>query len=463
MKNFAILFFGMLLTLNVPCYSEPISLRVIEREIQVNNKPAKVLGIVQQDGSIGIIANKGQTFDVELKNDLKVPTSIHWHGIILPNTQDGVAFITQFPLYPQTSYRYQYPIVQAGTFFMHSHFSLQEQQLLSAPLILREPEDDLIADQEVVIFLSDFSFQSPSEILLKLRSSNKMKPMQHSSHEKMKMGSDVVEVAYDAFLANFKTLDNPDIFKVKPGARVRLRIINAASATNFFINIGELEGTAIAVDGNRIQPLQGHQFELGIAQRIDLVVTIPKTGGTFPILAQGEATTLQTGIVLNANDDAAKISLSAQAEKKAGIIENKQELKLRALIPLPKREIENRSTLVLGGDMENYVWTINGQAWPEITPVVVKKGERVEITFKNSTTMIHPMHLHGHVFEVTEIDGNSFQGALRDTVLVAPDSTVKIEFDADNPGVWPLHCHLLYHLETGMLTVVRYEEFLQPL
>ena len=463
MKIYAVLFLGLLVILNNWCYCEPISLKVIEREIHVNGKPAKVIGIEQQDGSIGITANKGQVFDVKMQNNLKVPTSIHWHGIILPNKDDGVAFITQFPIYPQTSYRYQYPIVQAGTFYMHSHYGLQEQQLLSAPLIFREPEDNQIADREIIVLLSDFSFKSPVEIFLGLRCNKEKKQMQGSSKDMMKMGSDVIEVAYDAVLAHSRTLDNPDIFKVKPNDRVRLRIINGASATNFFINLGELEGSAIAVDGSRIHPLQDRQFELGIAQRIDILVTIPKTGGNFPILAQGEATTLQAGILLKTNDEAETTILSSQADKKAGVIENKQELKLRALNPLSKRPVDNTSVLELGGDMTNYVWTINGQAWPEITPVVVKKGERVEITFKNATWMTHPMHLHGHVFEVTEIDGKSFQGAMRDTVLVAPHSTVKIQFDADNPGVWPLHCHLLYHLEAGMLTVVRYDDFIQPL
>lgn len=463
MKTKLILSLCLSLSLSMLYSAEPLVLKVIERQIDVDGKAAKVLGIVQQDGTIGLTANKGQQFDVQLKNELSIPTSIHWHGIILPNTQDGVAFVTQFPLYPGTAYRYQYPLVQAGTFFMHSHFSMQEQQLLSAPLILREPEDDLIADREVVVLLADFSFKSPHEILQSLRHPQGMKSMTVTNSKGMKhMGADVVEVNYDTVLANFKTLESPDVFTVKPGERVRLRMINAASATNFIISLGKLEGQAIAVDGSRIQPFSGQQFELGIAQRIDIVVTIPKEGGQFPILAQGEATFLQAGIILKA-DDTPLSKLSSKATVKAGVLTNKQEEHLRALHPLAAHSVDNRVTLELGGDMATYVWTINGQAWPETTPVVVKKSERVEITFRNATAMTHPMHLHGHVFEVTEIDGKSFQGAMRDTVLVGPNSTVKIQFDANNPGVWPLHCHLLYHLEAGMMTVVRYADFIQPL
>ena len=119
--------------------------------------------------------------------------------------------------------------------------------------------------------------------------------------------------------------------------------------------------------------------------------------------------------------------------------------------------------LELGGDMKNYQWSINGQIWPNITPLVVKEGERIEITFKNTSMMSHPMHLHGHVFQVISIDGTPLNGAVRDTVLVLPNSTLTIQFDANHPGVWPLHCHLLYHQEGGMMTLVRYENCIQPL
>lgn len=450
-----ILFFLFFFLLPEICSTEPISLKIIEKEIQVLGKQAKVYAIVQPDGQPGLIANKGELFEVNLQNALRVPTSIHWHGVLLPNNQDGVAFITQFPIYPGNGYRYQYPILQSGTFFMHSHFPLQEQQLLSAPLIFREEGDALIAEREIIMLLTDFSFTSPFDLFLRLRCPKGMKKKDNKA--------DIIDVEYDAFLANYKTLEDPEIYDVKPEERIRLRIINASSATNFFIQT-DLKGIAIAVDGNRIEPFAGTSFELGIAQRIDIVVTIPKEGGIFPILAKGEATFLQAGIILNAGQDKGKIDpLPLRTKKDAGVFTNKQEENLRALYPLRERPIDRKVNLELGGDMARYVWTINGQAWPEITPVEVREGERVEITFTNKTMMTHPMHLHGHVFQVTEIDGKIFKGAVRDTVLVGPRSTLKIQFDANNPGVWPLHCHLLYHLEAGMLTVVRYKDYVQPL
>lgn len=438
----------------IPLIFALIELTIAPAQIEVQGKKAEILSVTQSNGTEGVQFSENDFFDVRLKNNLEVPSSIHWHGLILPNDQDGVAFITQYPIYPGQEYTYRFPLVQSGTYWMHSHLGLQEQRQLSAPLIITSDKDKQIADQEVVLLLSDFSFRSPGEIYASLR-----RPMQ------MEMGKnkpDLVEVDYDALLTNLHTLENPQVVAVQPGSKVRLRIIAGSSATNFFINTGALSATAIAVDGHPIQPLSKPQFELAVAQRIDLLVTIPKDGGAFPILAQGEGTDKQTGLIL-AIPNAQIPKFSAKADKLAGGLTNQQEADLRAVPPLPAKKVDRTLTLDLGGDMANYVWTLNGQAWPEVTPLVVAKGERVELIFTNKTTMSHPMHLHGHVFQVTKIDGRPVQGAIRDTVLVMPNSTIAVQFDADNPGVWPLHCHILYHLEAGMFTVLRYNDFQQPL
>lgn len=453
------------LTLAIICFllftfkGEAIELQTAEKKIIVNGKDATVLALSQPDGTLGIRAKKGQFFDVSLKNSMEVPTSIHWHGLILPNNQDGVAFITQFLIYPGLTTRYHFPLVQSGTYWMHSHVGFQEQKLLSAPLIISEPDDAKIADQEAILFLADFSFKSPSEIYQQLRCK------ESASMGKMKkIGTpDIVEVDYDAFLINYRTAEDPEIVKTEPNKKVRLRVINGASATNFFISLGALEGEAIAVDGNRIKPVRGSQFELAVAQRIDIILTIPAKGGSFPILAKGEGTDKQAALLLTTSDRSSLTKLSGKTSEKAGPLLNAQEMNFHALYPLEKRPVDKKAIIELGGQMANYVWTLNGQSWPEVTPLVVERGQRVEITFKNSTSMSHPMHLHGHVFQVTAIDDNPVEGAMRDTILVMPNSSVTIQFDADNPGVWPLHCHILYHLEAGMLTVVRYKDFIQPL
>ena len=338
---------------------------------------------------------------------MEVPTSVHWHGLILPNNQDGVAFITQFPIYPGLTYHYQFPLFQSGTYWMHSHYGLQEQLLLGAPLIIYGHDDAQIADQEAIFFLADFTFKSPSEIYQNLRCGKK----EMSNMRQMKT-PDIVEVDYDAFLLNYRTLEDPDIVKAEPGKKVRLRVINGASATNFHIVLGDLTGELIAVDGNRIQPLRRSQFEIAVAQRLDIVVTIPKTGGYFPILAKGEGTYKQAGMILTTREKSS-FRLSGRSPEKADPLTNAQELDLHAMYPLSKKYIDKKVLVELGGDMANYVWTLNGQSWPESTPVVIEKGQRVEMVFKNTTSMSHPMHLHGHVFQVTEINGKQFDGAMR--------------------------------------------------
>jgi len=140
-----------------------------------------------------------------------------------------------------------------------------------------------------------------------------------------------------------------------------------------------------------------------------------------------------------------------------GGLDNTQEVRLVAQEPLPNKSAQRTLPSVLDGNMMTYTWTINGKPYPNRDSLNIKEGERVELVISNKTAMSHPMHLHGHVFEVTEIDGQKIAGAKRDTILVPPRSTIKVVFDANNPGVWAYHCHILYHLATGMFTVVKYE------
>jgi FtsP/CotA-like multicopper oxidase with cupredoxin domain len=231
-----------------------------------------------------------------------------------------------------------------------------------------------------------------------------------------------------------------------------------ASGTNFFVSTGTLNTRIVAVDGEDVAPLPGTRFELGIAQRIDLLVEIPPGEAAYPILAQGEGTDMLAGIVL-ATPAAVLPTLSARAPEQAGALTNAQEARLRALHPVAPRPVDRRLRVTLGGDMAKYVWSLNGQVWPQVTPLEVRRGERVEIAFVNTTGMTHPMHLHGHVFQVTAVGNARVPGARRDTVMVTPGQTVKVEFDALYPGYWMIHCHLLYHQAAGMMTVMRYQGF----
>jgi len=274
-----------------------------------------------------------------------------------------------------------------------------------------------------------------------------------------------IDVKYDALLANRRTLDDPEVISVNPGESVLLRLIAASSNQNFYVDTGDLEAELLAVDGKGVQPIKGSFFQLGVAQRLDLKITIPKEGGAYPILAQGEGTKLLCGVILT-TEGASVPKLSRTASLSTASLDNIQEKELRSVNPLSDRPIDRTLPAALGGNMASYVWTINGAAYPNNNSLNIKSGGRIGIAFTNSTSMGHPMHLHGHDFQVVEIDGEKVSGALRDTLMVPPGSKMTVAFDADNAGVWPMHCHLLYHLDTGMFTVVKYEgadtKFWQP-
>lgn len=421
-----------------------LTLEVVEHEIVVNGKTASCYCLKP----FGLTIPKGEPFDVQLVNHLPVPTSIHWHGLLLPNNQDGVANITQFPLYPGTEYRYQFPLKQTGSYWMHAHYSLQEQRQLSAPLILCD--DSTLRDQ--ILFLTDFSFESPETIYTNLKC-HKMEEMSQS---------DLIDVKYDAFLTNGKTLENPELVTVEPSEKVRLRLINGSAATNFTIDLGALLGKAIATDGNPIEPFPASTFELAVAQRLDVVVTIPDEGGVFPILAVVEGRKMQTGLLL-VTKGATVPTITSTTASEGRRLTNLHEASFHPTHPFSQKPVDRRLKVELGGQMMPYEWTINGKSWPDGTPLLVKEGERVEVTFENKTTMSHPMHLHGHIFQITALNSAQITGPQRDTALVPAQSTLKMEFDANAPGVWPFHCHILYHQEAGMMTVLRYDNYLQPL
>jgi len=174
-------------------------------------------------------------------------------------------------------------------------------------------------------------------------------------------------------------------------------------------------------------------------------------------LAVLEGERSQTGLILKAGNRASITRLPELAANASSPLNLDLERRLRAVAPLTKRKADRVHQINLTGEMAGYVWSINGVPWTKsVPPLPIAKGERVELVFQNRTPMPHPMHLHGHEFQVVEIDGKRFPGAVRDTVLVPPNTRVVVAFDANNPGLWAMHCHLLYHLDAGMFSTLRY-------
>jgi len=440
-----------------------IQLRADSHVIEIDGKAATVLGVRQPDGTPGLTTFADRRFRVELENRLAEDTLIHWHGLLPPYRQDGVPEISQPALPPGQRYAYDFALGHPGTYWMHSHQGFQEQRLLAAPLIVRDPAEAGIDEQEVVVLLGDFSFKDPAEIFAGLRrrpAAGGMAGMKMDSGSGSMAGMkmDLNDVDFDAYLANERTLADPEIVRVEPGGRVRLRLINGGSATNFVIDCGRLAASLIAVDGQPVVPLEGSRFDLALAQRIDLRLALPPGGGAYPILAWREGDRARTGIVL-ATPGAAVTRIDDRGETPAGRLTLELEERLRPRDP-PAASPANRSLpLDLTGDMAAYQWSLNGRIYPDGPPLKVAAGEQIEVTMPNRTGMSHPMHLHGHVFQVVAIDGRRFSGALRDTVLVPPGRAVTIAFAADNPGRWAFHCHVLYHMEAGMFTTVQYDRF----
>ena len=504
----------------------PIDLSVATRSLEVNGRAASVFGIMQANGRHGLELNSGTRFRVRLANHTNEETVIHWHGLTPPHDQDGVAGLSQAAIRPHGSHDYDFPLDRPGTHWMHSHLGLQEQRLMAAPLIVRDPAEAGTDEQHVVIMLHDFTFRDPEEIMASLRPGPQSgahaghgatpapqtapanphaghgaapapQPQAggHAGHGTMQGGMPQMhqqmmqqggmqqmhqqmmsrmqghaghggaqapaavhlnDIEYDAYLANDRTLGDPFVARVERGARVRLRIINGASATNFHIDLGALNGELIAVDGNPVRPVTGRRFGVAMAQRLDIRLRLPAGEGAWPVLALREGARERTGIVLaTARGAISRIAPAGNAAMPA--VDLELERRLLALRPLAAKPVDRTHRLELTGSHAAYDWSLNGQIHGQHTPLPVQRGERVQIVMTNHGDMPHPMHLHGHHFQVVAIGNTALAGAMRDTVLVPPHVQVTIAFDADNPGQWPLHCHHMYHMAAGMMTEVKYE------
>ena len=477
---------------------QPTILKLRRRSIEINNKPAIVYEIVQPNGRHGLVLDYGDAFHVRVENELDEPSLIHWHGLTPPFEQDGVPGISGPVIPAGGAATYRFTQRFGGTYWMHSHYELQEQQLLAAPLIVRYP-NKYPDYQDIVVMLADFSFRSPQEIYASLignraispgvkkleanapstdmtshnmammhdedqtsmrhesdnASETDKKPKKHQADHAREM-SDLNDVDYDAFLANNRTLSDPDVMTISPDGRVLMRIINGATMSNFHVNLGDVEGLLVAVDGQEILPIKGRSFPIAAGQRMDILMVVPPERTAHPVFFQLEGDLRRSGVILS-RQGAMVVKYPDVAESVAPPVDLSLECNLQAAWPLSPRQADRFYSLDLTGDMNKYVWSINNISWePSTPPFMLRRGERVELTMTNRTMMAHPMHLHGHRFQVVDIDGRRFSGALRDTIHVPPGKRVVIAFDADNPGVWAFHCHLAYHMHAGMFATFKY-------
>jgi FtsP/CotA-like multicopper oxidase with cupredoxin domain len=430
------------------------TLTIASRILDVKGKPAKVFGITGPTGKPGLEMLLGERFEFNLQNNLAEDTSIHWHGLTPPNTQDGVPHLAASALKAGELRSYDFENKKAGTHWMHSHLGLQEQRMLAAPLIVHETAKPVFDEQEHVVMLHDFTFRDPQEILEGLK---------HGGHT-MHMGAGKMsaamarmmasDVKYDAMLANDRTLDDPEILRAEKNGALRLRIINGCAATNMWIDLGSLKGALIAVDGNTVLPIEGSKFPIAISQRADIRLQLPTGSGAWPILFLAEGGPLRSGIIIQSGNG--QILKIGDKGEPADIIDLAMEAKLISVAQVLDEPVSHTEIVELTGGDENYSWGFNGKSMMHEVLFNVRQGERVEVVLQNTTGMAHPMHLHGHYFKVVAIGDQRINGAVRDSILVPIGERVAIQFDADNPGNWAFHCHHLYHQNSGMMASMGY-------
>ncbi len=424
----------------------PRSLRIVSRTLDINRRPAKVFGLVDAQGRPGLTFTEGQNFRVGLANELGEPTLIHWHGLKPPYEQDGVPDMPAPMLKAGETRAYDFPVGGAGTHWMHAH-TLQEQNLLAAPLVVHSAAASVADEQDVVLLLHDFSFTPAEELLARLKSTKGG----HGMHGGGMGAMDLNDIEYDAYLANDRTLDDPEVVTVENGGRVRVRIINGATATVFTIDTGAIEADLIAVDGQDIVPVRGRRFPIAMGQRIDLRLSLSKGAKAYPILALREGAVERTGLILTQRG-AQVTKIGSAGSVKGPVMGFDLETRLRARVPLVPRPAGRTLSIMLTGGMNGYNWSM-----PSSAPLSVRRGERVHIVMQNHSMMSHPMHLHGHHFQVVAVNGRALAGAVRDTVQIPHMGTVTIAFDADHPGKWAFHCHHLYHMASGMMAMLAYD------
>ncbi|MBU6300095.1 MAG: multicopper oxidase domain-containing protein [Verrucomicrobia bacterium] len=442
---------------------------------------------------------EGDFARITVHNDLeREETSIHWHGLLLPNPEDGVPGVTTPPIAPGQSRLFQFTLRQGGTYWYHSHTHLQEQSGVFGGIVV-EPRggEPVAADRDQVLILSDWTDTDPKEVMrMLMRGSDYFGLMRRNSQSilgALQSGNfkdyvkrewnrmlpmDVSDVGYHAFLINGRREAK---IEGRPGERVRLRVINASAATYYHLASSAGPLTIIAADGPPVQPVSLPMFLMAIAETYDLLLTIPEHGEhelRFTALDGSGHSSARFGAGepheaavpprpnLYQMDEMLNLALEEQEEDPMASMRlprpGSPYRLLRSLedtsLPsgLPRRKI----TLHLTGDMNRYIWSFDGKTIAAQPYVYIKRGEIIELELVNDTMMHHPIHLHGHFFRL--LMGQGARAPLKHTVDVPPMSRRTVEFEANEELDWMFHCHILYHMMSGMARVFRYEEETLP-
>lgn len=493
---------------------------------------------------------EGATVRIAVTNTLREQSSIHWHGLLVPFQMDGVPGVSFPGIDPGETFVYEFPLIQSGTYWYHSHSGMQEGMGLYGPIVIDPAQADPIAcDREHILVLSDWSPIHPHEQLRRLKmmsgyfnrqrqslsgllagpkASGEQSLADRLAWARMRMDptdiSDVTGSTY-SFLVNGQDSAANWTGLFAPGERVRLRVINASSMTNFNFRIPGLPLTVIAADGNPVQPVETDEVQIAIAETYDFIVepgdaqayamvaeAIDRSGQVRATLAQrpglvAQVPALRQRPLLTMRDMG--MDMSGMDMGEGGVIDLSKpadasmaghsmamrdpsvapEVKLgpgvSMLSPMAVDRLADRPTgletvdhrvltyaqlrardanpdprvpsrqldVHLTANMERYMWSIDGEALSEgPAPIPFRLGERVRVNLINDTMMPHPIHLHGHFFEL--VSGEPGHRARKHTVNVLPGGKASFDLTADGEGDWAFHCHMLLHMHAGMMRVV---------
>ncbi len=449
-----------------------------------------------------IRAGIGDELVVTVSNRLDHPTSVHWHGIALRNDMDGAEPATpNIPAGQDFTYRFSVP--NPGTYWGHPHTGLDEDTGLYLPVIVDDPTESNY-DAEWIVVLDDWTDgvgKSPQQLYAELTSPNKpttqnvpetttgTTPTSSTSTTATTstapttttettstspttpaspttptagmsggsvgrsdlLGGDAGDIAYPYYLINGRIPAAPTTFNAKPGQRIRIRFINAGSDTAFRVALAGHSMTVTHTDGYPVVPSQVDALLIGMAERYD--VTVTAADGVFPLvaLAEGKNALARALLSTGAGSPPDPQFQPTELTKRVGTI---QMFTATTPVNLGRPEPGLNLPVVLGGNMVQYNWVINGEPYSKTNPLHVTEGQRPTITFDNTTMMYHPIHLHGHTFQLLKADGSP--GARKDTVIVLPKEKILAVLVADNPGTWVMHCHNTYHQFAGMQTRLDY-------
>ena len=512
MKQYKLVMLLALLTV-LPAMAEA---KLVEYEFDINYKTVNFSGEDVQAMSVGgsipaptIEATVGDTLRVTFHNKMDVESSIHWHGVLLPNDQDGVPFLTTSPIRAGKSFTYEYPIIHHGTYWYHSHTQLQEQRGVYGSLVFHPKDGEKYkADREYVAGLSDWTNENPMQVLRNLKKDGDYYALKKDSVQSWikvfqygpeaiknrlnsswtRMGPmDLSDVGYDAFLLNGKKESAVD--GLKGGETVRLRIVNASASSYQYVEFAGGPMTIVAADGVDTELKEVDRLKISVAETYDVLVQLPDDNMAYEFRASAEDGTGYSSLWLGEGHkmvartiekpnlflidhsmhdmdmddmkmdsvDHSNMGHTMPAGNTAIRMMNEYDgLRSPVKTTLPVGNPDREVLLELTGNMERYVWSFNNKTLAEEDKILIRKGENVRFKFVNRTMMHHPLHLHGHFFRV--LNGQGEYSPLKHTVNVPPMQTVEIEFYANEEKDWFFHCHNLYHMKGGMARVVRYED-----